>query len=391
MVPSAGCSVSACPLKLAPFAFGVAPIAVKVTSPVFVPELFEPLIAPEQARFPVAPSIVQPVAPEPPAILIDAPVPAPGPIFNAVVAAPPIFNVVAPVLKRFPVVDVVLTVPPLIEALLAVVIRPAVFTDHVPSPVNANVPVLLPIATFPVPAVAIFTSLAPVVAMLVVPVEVSVVNLPVEAVVAPIAVVFIPVEVVFKFPEVIVILFAPAFIEDAPRPDNVSAPDVALRLSAPVVCVRPFDAVNKPSDVTVPPPVVEILLDVVIKPLAVSDETPVSAPPVETFNPVEDNTKVDVALPNTMDVAVLLPTFKAAPESIVRSLVAPVVPHTEVAPAVSVKAFVEVKLEAVVEEVESRLMVPVPDVVKFPPAVDVTNEISVALAVLIVFPVLYAC
>ena len=46
------------------------------------------VIVPEHARFPVAPSTVHPVAPDPPAIAIVAAVPAPGPILN-VEALPP--------------------------------------------------------------------------------------------------------------------------------------------------------------------------------------------------------------------------------------------------------------------------------------------------------------
>lgn len=98
----------------------------------------------------------------------------------------------------------------------------------------------------------------------VVPVEDRLVKAPVEAVLAPTAVELIPVAVVLKLPEVNKILFAPKFIDEEPSPDNVKAPDPAVKLSAPVVRVNPFEAVNSPADVIVPVPVAEILPDVVI-------------------------------------------------------------------------------------------------------------------------------
>lgn len=97
----------------------------------------------------------------------------------------------------------------------------------------------------------------------VVPVEDKVVNAPVEGVVAPTAVELIPVAVVFKLPAVNKILFAPKETDEAPSPDKVKAPDVPVRFRAPVVKVKPLDAVKRPADVIVPVPVVEIFPDVV--------------------------------------------------------------------------------------------------------------------------------
>ena len=53
-------------------------------------------------------------------------------------------------------------------------------------------------------------------------------------------------------------------IDDAERPDNAKAPEVPVRLRAPVVRVSPFDPVKSPPDVIVPVPDVEIFPDVVI-------------------------------------------------------------------------------------------------------------------------------
>lgn len=52
------------------------------------------------------------------------------------------------------------------------------------------------------------------------------------------------------------LLVAPVERLDAPSPDNESVPEVAVKLSAPLVSVKPFEAVNKPADVIVPVPVV---------------------------------------------------------------------------------------------------------------------------------------
>ena len=99
---------------------------------------------------------------------------------------------------------------------------------------------------------------------------VSVVKAPEAAVVAPIWVALIPVAVVLKVeapvPEVIVRALVPVLMLDALRPDRVKAPEVAVRLAAPVVRVRPLLAVSKPAEVMVPEPVAEILPEVEIVP-----------------------------------------------------------------------------------------------------------------------------
>ena len=66
-----------------------------------VPEV-EPVISPLQVRFPVAPSTVQPVAVDPPAIFTDVALLLPGPKL-IVVAAPSALTVVALVLNRLSV------------------------------------------------------------------------------------------------------------------------------------------------------------------------------------------------------------------------------------------------------------------------------------------------
>ena len=65
------------------------------------------MISPEQIKFPVAPSTVQPVAVDPPAMLTEVALLPPGPRFM-VVAVPSALTVVALLLKRFsiPVADV---------------------------------------------------------------------------------------------------------------------------------------------------------------------------------------------------------------------------------------------------------------------------------------------
>jgi hypothetical protein len=107
-------------------------------------------------------------------------------------------------------------------------------------------------------------------------VVVKVVKLPVDGVVAPIAVPLIPVAVVLKLAEVNVKAFEPVSIDDAPRPDKVSAPEVPVMLTAPVVVVKPLEAVSKPFDVIVPPAVVWIfpVVDRVPSSLIVNFETP---------------------------------------------------------------------------------------------------------------------
>jgi hypothetical protein len=88
--------------------------------------------------------------------------------------------------------------------------------------------------------------------MLDVPVDESELKAPVEAVVAPMAVELIPVAVVLKLEDVIVKALEPVLILDADSPDNARAPDVPVKLIAPVVTVKPFDAVSSPAEVIVP-------------------------------------------------------------------------------------------------------------------------------------------
>lgn len=122
---------------------------------------------------------------------------------------------------------------------------PAVVTFNPPDEVKVKVPVPLPIATLP----EVEASVVPIV-------DEREVKAPVEAVVAPMGVELMPVAVVLKFEEVKVKAFTPVEIDEADKPDRVSAPEVAVRESAPVVKVRPL------ADVIVPEPVVEILLEV---------------------------------------------------------------------------------------------------------------------------------
>ena len=49
---------------------------------------------------------------------------------------------------------------------------------------------------------------------------------------------------------------APALILDWARPVKERVPEVAVKFKAPVVWVKPLEAVNKPAEVTVPVPVV---------------------------------------------------------------------------------------------------------------------------------------
>ena len=47
-----------------------------------------------------------------------------------------------------------------------------------------------------------------------------------------------------KFEAVNVRAFPPVLIDDAPRPERLKLPDVAVKFNAPVVCVSPFEAVR---------------------------------------------------------------------------------------------------------------------------------------------------
>jgi hypothetical protein len=79
------------------------------------------------------------------------------------------------------------------------------------------------------------------------------------------AVPLIPVAVVLKLLEVNVRALDPVLIEEAFKPERARAPEVAVRLSAPAVRVKPLEAVNNPADVIVPDPVVEMFPEVEIE------------------------------------------------------------------------------------------------------------------------------
>ncbi len=85
-----------------------------------------PVIVPEQAKLPLAPVTVQPVAPEPPARSMVVAVVEPGPMVSAV-AAPPMFNVVALVLNSVavPVAVVVISAPTTSRSPARLVLPPA--------------------------------------------------------------------------------------------------------------------------------------------------------------------------------------------------------------------------------------------------------------------------
>lgn len=133
---------------------------------------------------------------------------------------------------------------------------PPVVTFRPPDEVKANVPVALPMATVPVPVVAMVTLEAPALARSVTPVEVRVVNLPVEAVVAPIVVELI-VPPVMVTPEELKVLpvrvwvtvSEPLLVVKMPvRPRAKLAADVPPIVMAPPV-------VPEPESMVTPPPV----------------------------------------------------------------------------------------------------------------------------------------
>jgi hypothetical protein len=134
-------------------AFGVAPIAAKVTSPVFVPERLEPVIPAVQAKAPVAFVTVHPVDPTPPPIRIF-PVEVPFK-FNAPDDPPSRLKALAPVEVTVPAAAKVNAVAdtPTVSIEATPVRAPAVVTLSPPFDVSAKVPVEFPIAVFPVEAV----------------------------------------------------------------------------------------------------------------------------------------------------------------------------------------------------------------------------------------------
>ena len=143
----------------------------------------------------------------------------------------------------------------------------------------------------------------------------SEVNAPVDGVVAPMAVPLIPVAVVLKLPVVKVRLLPPVLMEDAPRPDNDSVPDVAVRLRAPVVTVNPFATVSEPVKLAALEMVCELMV-----------VTPVSAPTVR------------VAVPSVIDPPVIAPeALMVVAPAMAPALVMPpalllMPPVTEIAP-----------------------------------------------------------
>jgi hypothetical protein len=109
-------------------------------------------------------------------------------------------------------------------------------------PITWKVPVVLPIVVVaPAPDDKV-----------VVPVEVKVVKAPVDGVEAPMAVELMPVEVVVKCPEVKLISFDPASIDEAERLLKVNVPDEAVRFKAPPVRVNPLVAVRSSDEVKAP-------------------------------------------------------------------------------------------------------------------------------------------
>jgi hypothetical protein len=95
-----------------------------------------------------------------------------------------------------------------------------------------------------------------VLARVVLPVLDRLLKAPVEAVVAPIAVELIPLAVVLKLDEVTVNALTPVLIDEAARPFRANEPLVLVRLTAPVVTLRPLDAVSSWLTVRLPPLVV---------------------------------------------------------------------------------------------------------------------------------------
>lgn len=205
-----------------------------------------------------------------------------------------------------------------LSAILAVIV----------APFNVVVPVVFPaVRLLPAPD-----------AKEVVPDEVRVVKAAVEGVSVPMAVPLIPVAVVLKFAAVIVRSLEPVLIDEADNPESERAPDVAVRFNAPVVWVKPFDAVSNPLEVIVPVPVVAIF-------------------------PVVDN------VPFSLIVKVLTPPDWIASEVFVAALV------SLMTKALAVPALVKVKDVAVPLSVEASYKV---------------KAIFRPVVVVIVLPVLYA-
>ena len=225
-IPLAGWRLRTCPVSVAPFAFGVAPIAVSVMSPVFVPELepvkFEPLKPPVQLNAPVEFTIVHPVEAEPPPIRIS-PVDVPLRL-SAPVAPPSMLMAFVPVdvTVPTPAKDNAVAVTPIVSIDETPVSAPPIVTLSPPLDVRENVPRPFPIAVLPVELVL---------------------RLSVGAMIAA-----VPNERVWVNPV---------------SPVELIEPEVDVSESAPVVIVRPLLADRVPADVIVPVPVDEIFPDVV--------------------------------------------------------------------------------------------------------------------------------
>lgn len=198
--------------------------------------------------------------------------------------------------------------------------------SRVVAPCKVKVPVALPMVVEAVP-----------VAKVVVPEEVKVVKAPVPAVVAPIAVELIPVEVVLKLEEVIVKALAPVEMEEMERPDKVRAPDVAVRFIAPVVKVKPLEAVRRPVEVN---PEVAVMSPEIVGVAVQTVPVTVKLPPrvtkllPETVNVLSRvvapcKVRVPVALPMVVE-AVLVELIKVVPKIVVEPLIALVPPATPI-------------------------------------------------------------
>ncbi len=161
------------------------------------------------------------------------------------VSSPAEVMVPVPVVAILPVVDMVILAaksPPTTELNVG---APAALPCKSVVVVPARVPSSPAAVLVTTPAVVRPESVTDVVAE-------SVLKAPVEAVVAPIAVELMPVAVVLKLEEVIVRALAPVLMEEADSPERVRAPDVAVRFIAPVVRVRPLEAVRVDENLPVP-------------------------------------------------------------------------------------------------------------------------------------------
>ena len=221
-------------------------------------------MSPEQVKFPVALKTVQPVESDPPARRI-LPVPWAAMFTFPLETEPMLISPVVPASRLMAVAavdtEMVGAVPVKVRAVedvlmvsrLATPVRaPPVETLSPPLEMSWKVPVAFPMVVAPVPVVAMLTADAPAVARLVMPLDERVVKAPVEVVVAPMAVALIPVAVVLKEPEVMRRLAAPVEMEDSESPEMVRTPLVAVRFKAPVVRVRPLEAVRVEENLPVP-------------------------------------------------------------------------------------------------------------------------------------------